>query len=397
MRLTRLAFRDLARNAFQSWIVFLCAMLVTGLALGTALVVNGAQDSLGLAVRRLGADIVVVPRGARTNVESALLMGTPAKVWMPQEKLDKIRHAKGVAQASPQLYLASLSNASCCSAPNMFMVAYDPKTDFTLQPWLEKNLGGGLKLGESVGGAFVFVPEGEQNIKLYNYLLTLKANLAPTGTNLDKSLFLTFDTAGDMARLSRVRAKKPLVIPPGKMSAVLVKVDEGAKANKVAATIIKEVPGVSPIVSPQMFGAFRSQMTALIRSMVMVLTLTLTLSLALIALVFSMMSHQRRREIGVLRALGATRGAVVKSLIAQAAILSICGGLVGIALSSVGIYLFRDYIVKSVGFPFLFPSLPTLVLLVAGGMAVALAAVITAAFVPAVHTSLLDPAVAMRE
>jgi len=68
---------------------------------------------------------VVVPQGAEAKVETALLMGTPSTAWMPAGNLGKLANTPGVAVASPQLYLASLSNASCCSASEMFVVALD--------------------------------------------------------------------------------------------------------------------------------------------------------------------------------------------------------------------------------------------------------------------------------
>ncbi|MDH4139900.1 MAG: FtsX-like permease family protein [Coriobacteriia bacterium] len=397
MTLLHLALKDISRNAFRSWAIFLCALLVAGLALATLLITRGAQDSLELAVDRLGADIIVVPQGSETTVESALLMGTPTQVWMPEERIGDVRNVDGVSQASSQLYLTSLKNAACCSVENMFMVAYDPETDFTIQPWLEKNLGGGLSLGEVVGGTFVFVPEGEQNIKLYNYLLTLKANLEPTGSNLDQSMFLTLETARDMSRMSRERAEEPLVIPEGKISAILVKVADGADPDAVAVQILKDVPGVTPVVSPKMFGTFRDQMSAALSSMVLVLSLTLGLSLVFIALVFSMATHERRREIGVLRALGASRAAVVRSLLVQAVILTCAGAVIGAVLAAIGIYLFRDYIVTRVGFPFLFPSLSGLFSFLMVGLAIALCGVLLAVVAPAVRVSRQDPAHAMRE
>ena len=64
-----------------------------------------------------------------------------------------------------------------------------------------------------VGGNYISATEGEQNIKVYGYLVTLKANLEPTGTGLDQSMFLTFDTAYDIASKSEFQAQSPLVIP----------------------------------------------------------------------------------------------------------------------------------------------------------------------------------------
>jgi len=226
MKLGQFAWSNIKGSAFRSWVVFLCAMIVAGFSLSTVLIIRGAQDSLRLALNRLGADIIVVPEGTETKVESALLMGKPVKVWMPQENLEKIARVPGVAAASPQLYLSSLSNAACCAVSDMFMVAFDPKTDFTIEPWLSKSWAR-VAPGEAVGGSYVFTPEGEENIKLFGYFITLKGNLAPTGTGLDQTMFLTFETAQDVARISKTRAERPLEIPADSISAALVRCSRG--------------------------------------------------------------------------------------------------------------------------------------------------------------------------
>ena len=397
MNLTALALKDISRSRFRSWVVFLCALVVAALLVTSVLILRGAGESLRLAMDRLGADIVVVPEGEATKVENALLMGTPTTAWMPESTLPRVAAVPGVAAASPQLYLASLENADCCAVSNMFMVAYDPATDFTITPWLRRQLGRELTLGQSVGGTHVYVPEGEESIRLYGYPLTLEGNLEPTGTNLDQSIFITFETAYDVARKSAAQAEAPLEIPEDSVSAVLVKVAAGQDPQDVAATILHDVPGVTPVVSPEMFGAFREQMAGLLWTVAGVLTITLLLSLAVVGLVFSMATHERRREIGVLRALGATRGAVLRSFLTQALVLALAGGLLGIAVAAAAVGLFRNLIVSSIGFPFLFPGWGTLGLVLVGALVLVLAGVALAALIPAIRVSRQDPAVAMRE
>ncbi len=397
MSLARLVLRNISGSTFRSSVVFLCALLVAGLALSTVLIVHGAEESLRLASNRLGADIVVVPEGTETKIGTALLMGVPTKTWMPQSNLEKIARVPGVAAVSPQLYMASLDNASCCSAPNMFMVAFDPKTDFTVTPWLKEHSGGELKLGEAVGGTLVFVPEGEQNIKLYGYFITLKGNLEPTGTNLDQSMFLTFDTAYDIARISKSRALVPLELPKDSISAALVKVAPGEDVEQVAVRILQQVPGVTAIQNLDLFQAFRRQMTGLQQGMLFILSIILIMSLLLIGLIFLMATNERHREIGVLRALGATRATVFRSLLAEAAILALGGGFAGIVLAAFAIFLFRNLIVTAIGFPFLFPALLDLLPLALGGMAIVLIGITVAALIPALRVSRQDPALAMRE
>jgi putative ABC transport system permease protein len=397
MNLYRLALRNLSGNAFRSWVVAICAFLVASFVLATILILRGAEDSLRLAINRLGADVIVVPAGAQTKVESALLMGHSEEVWMPADTLGKVAAVEGVEAVSPQIYLSTLKDASCCSVSDMFLIAYDPKTDFTLRPWLEENIGDELKLGEAIGGTYVFVPEGEQNIQLYGYFITLKANMEPTGTGLDQSMFLTYETAEDIARLSPNLAEKPLILPKDSISTVLVKTAPGEDPYEVALRIMHEVPEVTPIESPGMFQSYRKQMSSLLKVVLVVIAITLGLALLLIGLIFSMAANERRRELGVLRAMGATRSFVFQSLLVEAGFLALAGGLAGIMFTVLATYLFRQALMSSLGLPFLLPSPGALLVQVAGGLALALGSVTIAALIPAYRISQQDPASAMRE
>jgi putative ABC transport system permease protein len=397
MKLYQLAAKNIGGSAFRSWIVALCAFLVASFALGTVLVMRGAENSIRLAIGRLGADIVVLPEGTSTKVESALLMGHPTQVWMPRSKLEEIAAVPGVETVSPQLYLSTLSNASCCSVEDMFLIAYEPETDFTITPWLNKNLGDGLHLGEVVGGTYVFVPEGEQNIKIYGYFVTLKANMEPTGTGLDQSMFLTFETAQDIARISRSTADSPLEIPAASISAAMVKLKPGHDPYEVSLKIMRQVPGVTPIESPNLFQAYRKQMSGLLTGILVAMGITLTLSILLIGLIFSMAANERRRELGVLRAMGATRGFVFRSLLTEAGLLAMGGGIAGIGVAVLVTVLFRRLIIVSLGIPFLLPSPSVLLAQVAGGLGLALGSVTLAALFPAYRISHMDPSIAMRE
>jgi putative ABC transport system permease protein len=342
MNLFRLAWRNIGDSAFRSWVVSFCAALVAGFAISATLVIRGAENSLQLVLDRLGADVMVIPAGNENRVEQAFLMGTPATLWMPQAVVTEIAALPNVAAVSPQLFLSTMRNASCCSVSEMFMIAYDPTTDFTVRPWLERNLEGGLRLGEAVGGSYVFVPEGQDRIKIYGYSIALKGNLEPTGSGLDHSMFFSFETALEIARLSPVQAERALVITPNSISAALVKVKAGADPHQVAVQIEKTIPGVSATESANLFRTQRDQILGLLRSAVALSSIAWVMSIVLIGLVTSMATAERRREIGVLRALGAPRVTVLQSLLAEGALLALAGGVAGIALAAFSTFLFKD-------------------------------------------------------
>lgn len=397
MNLIQLAWKNLSGNAFRSWVVFLCALLVAAFALFGTLVMQGAAASLKIASDRMGADILVVPEGAEESVEGAIMMGIPAKVWMPRENLQKLASLPEVDSVSPQVYLETLTGASCCSVPAMFMVAFEPETDFTVQPWIMGSAINGLKLGEVVAGSNISATEDDNKLKVYGYEVTLKANLEPTGTGLDQSMFFTIETAREIARVSQTEAEQPLAIPSDNISAVLVKVKQGSDPHKAALRILRNVPGVTPIESANLFQSSRKQLNSLLQVMMVLIGLTWALSVILISLVFSMAANERRRELGVLRALGATRRFIGQSLLAEAGLLALCGAAVGILLAVMAVFLFRHLIVVSLGIPFLLPSVPSLMGMIGVGLILTLVSVTLAALVPAVRISRQDPAAAMRE
>ena len=322
MNLLEFAWKNISGNSLRSWVVASCALVLAAFALFSTLLLRGAAMSLDLATQRLGADIVVVPEGAEAKMEGALLMGVPAQFWMPMENIEILAAIPGVEVVSPQVYLATLVGASCCSVSEMFMVAYDPETDFTVHPWLEKQLPGGLGLGEVIGGDYISATEGEDGILVYGNLVKLKGNFAPTGTGLDQSLFFTMETAAEMARVSLTKAVQPLVIPQDQVSAFMIKTKPGSNNEEIAVQIYRSIPGVFPIESAKLFQSSRLQLTSLLNIIVLMMALVWPLAILLIGIVYLMAANERRRELGVLRALGATSRYVFASLLAEAGLLA---------------------------------------------------------------------------
>jgi putative ABC transport system permease protein len=112
--------RNVGRSGFRSWIVALSAGLLAGMSFIGFVISHGSEASLRTARDRVGADLLVIPADAAQRVETALLMGVPTRAFMPEEVLNRIATLPGVLKVSPQLYLSTLPNASCCSVGEMF-------------------------------------------------------------------------------------------------------------------------------------------------------------------------------------------------------------------------------------------------------------------------------------
>jgi len=397
MKMWRIAIRNIWGDKVKSMAIFCCVFGVAGFFVSMDLINGSAQNSLNVGLERLGADILVLPEGAQSKVESALLMGKPTQVWMSDQYVTRVAQVNGVVKASPQLYLQSLFGAACCAVWEMFIVVYDPATDFTITPWLEENLGRGLAKGEVIGGTYVFLAEGEKYITLYGYDLDLKGTLEPTGMGLDQTLFMTLETARDMAKASTTTAVRPLEIPADRISSILVKVSDGANPHAVVDQIENGIPGLVAVESPNLFGAFRKQMLGLLSGFLIISILAWVLSSVVTGLVFSMATHERRREVAVLRALGFTRFYVFRTVWLEAVLLAAAGAILGVLLSALTIFQFRDYIALGLGMPFLFPPFGSFMGMLGLALLLSLVTVSIAVTWPAYRISQQEPAMAMRE
>ncbi len=71
-------------------------------------------------------------------------------------------------------------------------------------------------------------------------------------------------------------------------------------------------------------------------ALVLLAVIVLLVAASSITHVFAMLVHERRREIAVLRAIGATRRAIALLVLGEAAILGVVGGLVGLLVARLG-------------------------------------------------------------
>ncbi len=132
----------------------------------------------------------------------------------------------------------------------------------------------------------------------------------------------------------------------------------------------------------------QSVSTSLIRGVVLVVVVLGIASVLVVSVV------QKRREIGILRAMGATRGQILRLFLVQGAVVGALGSALGIVLAVVMIWVFTRFVRGSDGLPLFVIGLP-----LATAVQVALIATVCgvlAAVAPARRAAALDPAQAIR-
>ncbi len=353
--LLRLSIFNLMRNPGRSAVAILSVLLAAGITFAGGLITMGVNHAVGVGMARLGADLMVVPRGAVDGTHTALVMGEPIAFYMDGSVVDRVRAIPGVEAASPQVFVETLASAACCTG-RLLVVGFDPETDFTVRPWLYEALNRDLGPNEVVAGNHVLMTPSEP-LRLYGSEYTVVGRLDPTGMGMDETVFIPLTSVPDMVERSRTLAEKPLEIPPGSVSTVMVRTAGPDKVEEVARAIEETIPGVSVLTAGQVTQGVTRNVSSLMAGLIPISVGVFLVSLILLLVLFSAATMERAREIGILRAMGATARQTVLTLAGEAILLCLIGALLGVAIG-VGVYgLFQDLILYSFTLPFLWPSL----------------------------------------
>ena len=113
-----------------------------------------------------------------------------------------------------------------------------------------------------------------------------------------------------------------------------------------------------------------------------------------IASVLAVVVVQKSREIGILRAMGISRGQILRLFLLQGGLLALCGAVLGSGIGALGLTLWQGLAKNADGTPLF--QLAVDPKLIATALAVATLTGLVAAFAPARSAARLDPVVAIR-
>jgi len=391
--------RNIRRRPVRSIILALCVASVVGMQVAAVIIDRAGKRGLELGLQRLGADLVAVPRGLSDKLESSLMTGEAALFYMDRSVEEAIAGFEFVDRTSPQLYIKSLSGASCCSAWNIFLIGFDPETDFTVRPWLSENLDRPIHADEVLVGAAFFAEDGD-TLRFYGREFKVAGKLDPTGGGLDVTVFIPIESAYLMAEESAVKAEQPLELSRRTISAVLIglkpEAEGGRPRYRAAFELEQGIEEIAVIQPSDLVEKVESNLNAALGSLRYASLAVWPMTALLIALVFAMAVNERRQEIGLMRAMGATRAFVFRLMMLEAVSVAGLGAAAGIAGSTGVLCGFSRLISRSLEVPFYWPGPGELFVVLAGSAAAALLTGAAAAFVPSVQSCNMEPYEAIR-
>ena len=395
MRIPSFAVKNLKRRVVRTVVLMLAVCVVTGTLFAASIFILSMQTALKIGTYRLGADVLVVPEKYEKQARSALLSGEPTSFYMSRDVLDKTRKIDGVKVATPQIFIKPAS-FTCCYNVEVFLIAFDPATDFTVVPWVERHLRKKLGTDEVITGREIPVIVGD-TLPFFGTLFKVVGTMEPTGMNFfDRSVFMTIDDAYRMAEESKAKSMQPIDVPKSVISAVLIQVADDYTPDRVALRLEHDIPGVRAIASDEVIGTVRRQLGGLLKGIYVISSVLWLLALLLMAFAFYMIVNERKREIGVIRAMGARKSHVFRLIVTEALAISLLGGILGLIVGAGSIGFFSRLIIHSLKVPYLLPPLPTLLELTGASVVFSLLTGFLAVIVPALSAANMEPYDAIR-
>ena len=262
---------------------------------------------------------------------------------------------------SPQILIASLSGQSCCSG-FVQVIAIDPEHDFSLTRWLDTEYGVPLGKDGIIIGSTI---EGDigSDLRFYGHPFHITGKLVPTGMGgIDSAVFIRIEDAMVMAAESPEKAVKPLAIPAGMVSWVLVQLEPGASPGDTGMLIRQQMPGIRVITPADLSTTVTGHLSGMILFLHTAAIVVALAAVPVLLIVSVMLAREVNEEVTLLGALGVTRAFVLRLILAESFAASVLGALAGIGAALLVLVAFQDLIVFTLGIPFSIPSLPALIL-----------------------------------
>lgn len=384
--LMKLAVQNLFRHRTRS--------LLTMLGIGAAVAVlfsvlsfnRGFEAGLERELKGTGLHFMVVPSGCAHEVAALVLHGAVIPKFLEAGVIDDVNRAEGVSLATPIL-VAQMPNPEGGRVDLIYGVETamlpDIKPDWEITGAYPA-AANELLLGYNVAQHNGITPGDGIRYPGVEIVFTVTGIVAQTGSQDDAFIYMD------------IREAQEILQHPGGATAVGVKVADPVRMQAVIEELESRVPGIQIVTMGQVMNSVTT-VAASARS--------LSLAVAMVALIIGtvgvmnailMAVFERTQEIGMMRAIGASRWDIFGIILKETALLTMAGGIAGIMIAATGSTLIEGFVRR------VMPYMPTgemlrlEPLLAAGCVLFAMIIGLLAGFYPAWKASRINPIEAIK-
>lgn len=394
-----LIWNNIARRRTQS----LLTVTITALTVLVFVMVMGVYQTvsqgLALSRERLGADALLMPKYSTAKGDDLLFTAMPENFYMPIEVVEQAKQLEGIAAMTPQFYAQTLELGCCEPGEEVRIIGYDSATDFILKPYLDEASQDGINREQLIiGHNFEDDDLVGMNYMILGRVFEVVSMLQPTGTGMDSTFFMDWRTAQDLCLENKTLAQNWTKRDPHDyISVIMIKFADGVDPNAFVRQVEESGIEAKCLLTGETISSLQSQLEVTMK--VMFALWLASLLIAVLSLVgrFNALAKERKKEIGLLRAIGLKKGQVFGLIIGETCTMALMGGFLGSAVALVCMSPVIEMLKDSFK---LSPSVWTTSLaLVCGGAGVMLALLLgfASAISPALKSASMDPQTAITQ
>ncbi len=335
----KLACQNLLRKPTRTMLLIAAVAMVTGAVFASTIVGRGVQASMERSFAKMGADLIVVPAQALVNITSALLTVQPTEATLDTTLAEKIKAIPGVEKVATQtIYQIPMMVHMPEHKANL--IAFAPESDFTILPWLKDKPDRPLRKGDLISGSRREETLGEE-LEPCGRAAKIYGKLGISGVGpLDDNLFASYETAQYLAE-GTVEGKQAIAnFDPKRCSAILVKLSTGTTPEQVRFAV-SQLNDVKVVMGTNIVTSTRQTTSALLLGLLGLALMLLLGASIVLSLLFSAIISERKREIGLLSAIGSRRSNIIGMFLAEACLTTGLGAIGGIVLGGALIMVFQ--------------------------------------------------------
>jgi len=320
----RLSFKEWQRRPLRT------AITASGVAIATAALFSllafqrGYRDGVRRELDRLGAHVLLAPKGCPYDAASMALHGANWPCYLRQEYLAEVRAVRGVMAAAP-VFMAAL---------------YDAESIQTVYEGVDTNLLA-LKANWRIKGAFPgqegALLVGSETARCCRWQIGQRVHLPGLGDQCGTVTGILEPTGGadDTFVFLRLADAQRLFQHPHQLTHVLVRLADPNQLDRVVADLRGCDAGLGMNVVPlaHVFHTIRSLVNATRLLLGCVALVALLVAGAGVSNAILMAVAERRREIGVMRALGASQSNIFHLLWLETFQVCLTGAMAGVVLA----------------------------------------------------------------
>ncbi len=400
----RASLRNLVAHKLRLALTALSIVLAVAFIAGTYVFTDSLRASLDTLVQQNQPDVTVRPGSADFSRE---FQGSGRNITVPTALADQISAIPGVASVVPQVQVPNVVVLDADGRPLGAKEGGFTGGTAIGQAWGPEQInpneimagqapagpgqvalddGSAEQLGISPGDPVtLLLPSGQRR----EYTLSGTTRLRTAGGFGLSFVFWDLDTA------------QRVLLDPGQATSLAVLATPTASQTDVQQAITALLPpGVEAVTGQELADQVSRQLDTglgFLNTFLLVFALiSVFVATFLIYNTFSMLVAQRTRELALLRAIGASRGQILRSILVEAAIVAVVASLVGIAVGA-AVARGLQALFQAAGAPFPSGALVFAPRTIVVALGVGLLITLISAVLPARRASVIAPMAALRD